>query len=104
MQPFGAFIELAPGIDGLLHVSELGDGKRLALSSDAPTELSTSLKVVDDNSYRVALVDREGMGNSGETEYFIRTLEDRPPDVRVLKPATDRSVTRLEEVDIKISK
>jgi Domain of unknown function (DUF4175) len=78
----------------------LGDGKRLALSSDAPTELSTSLKVVDDNSYRVALVDREGMGNSGETEYFIRTLDDRPPDVRILKPASDRSVTRLEEVDV----
>jgi Domain of unknown function (DUF4175) len=78
----------------------LGDGKRLALTSDAPTELSTSLKVVDDNSYRVALVDREGMGNSGETEYFIRTLDDRPPDVRILKPASDRSVTRLEEVDV----
>ena len=29
MQPFGAFVELIPGIDGLLHVSELGDGKRL---------------------------------------------------------------------------
>lgn len=29
MQPFGAFIELLPGVDGLLHVSELGDGKRL---------------------------------------------------------------------------
>ena len=78
----------------------LGDGKRLALSADAPTELSTSLKVVDDNSYRVALVDREGVGNSGETEYFIRTLDDRPPDVRILKPASDRSVTRLEEVDV----
>src|SRR5436190_3046371 len=78
----------------------LGDGKRLALTSEAPTELSASLKVVDDNSYRVALVDREGMGNSGETEYFIRTLDDRPPDVRVLKPASDRSVTRLEEVDV----
>jgi hypothetical protein len=80
----------------------LGDGKRLALTSDAPNELSTSLKVVDDNSYRVALVDREGMGNSGETEYFIRTLDDRPPDVRILKPATDRSVTRLEEVDVEV--
>ncbi|HMJ86212.1 MAG TPA: DUF4175 family protein [Vicinamibacterales bacterium] len=80
----------------------LGDGKRLALTSEAPTELSTSLKVVDDNSYRVALVDREGMGTSGETEYFIRTLDDRPPDVRILKPASDRSVTRLEEVDVEV--
>ena len=78
----------------------LGDGKRLALTTDAPTELSTSLKVLDDNSYRVSLVDREGVGNGGETEYFIRTLDDRPRDVRILKPASDRSVTRLEEVDV----
>ena len=78
----------------------LSDGKRLALSADAPTEFSTSIKVVDDNSYRVALADRDGMENAGDTEYFIRTLEDRPPDVRILKPASDRPVTRLEEVDI----
>ena len=78
----------------------LGDGKPLTLSPEAPNELSASLKVTDDNSYRIALADREGIGSPGDTEYFIRTLEDRPPDVRVLKPATDRSVTRLEEVDI----
>ena len=67
----------------------------------SPNELSRArLTVVDDNSYRVALADRDGMSNPGDTEYFIRTLEDRPPDVRILKPATDRSVTRLEEVDI----
>ena len=65
-----------------------------------PTELSASLKVTSDDSYRVALADRDGIVKPGDTEYFIRTLEDRPPEVRVLKPATDRSVTRLEEVDI----
>ena len=78
----------------------LGDGKSLALSVDSPTQLSGSLKVVDDNSYRVALADREGTASPGETEYFIRPLEDRPPEVRILRPAADRSVTRLEEVDI----
>jgi hypothetical protein len=56
--------------------------------------------VSSDDSYRLVLADRDGVGNAGDTEYFIRTLEDRPPDVRLLKPATDRSVTRLEEVDI----
>jgi hypothetical protein len=106
----GGDIYAPPGTDVRVHVftdrpaatgeMTLGDGKRLALTSDAPAELSASLKVVDDNSYRVALADREGMGNSGETEYFIRTLDDRPPDVRILKPASDRSVTRLEEVDV----
>ena len=29
LQPFGAFIELAPGIDGLAHISELGAGRRI---------------------------------------------------------------------------
>jgi len=35
--------------------------------------------------------DRDGVGNPGDTEYFIRTLEDRPPDVR-LPEAGDRSI------------
>src|SRR5216683_2388379 len=78
----------------------LADGKSIALAAEAENRLTASLKVTDDNSYRVALADRDGMDNPGETEYVIRTLEDRPPEVRILKPATDRSVTRLEEVDI----
>jgi len=77
-----------------------GDGKSIALMADKPTEFSASLKVVADNSYRIALDGPEGVSNPGETEYFVRTLEDRPPEVRILKPATDRSVMRLEEVDI----
>jgi hypothetical protein len=78
----------------------LADGKQIALAADAANRLTASLKVTDDNSYRVALADRDGMDNPGETEYFIRMLEDRPPEVRILKPATDRAVTRLEEVDV----
>lgn len=29
LQPFGAFVEIAPGIDGLVHISELAQGKRI---------------------------------------------------------------------------
>ncbi len=29
VQPFGAFVELAPGIEGLVHISELGAGRRI---------------------------------------------------------------------------
>ena len=29
LQPFGAFVEIAPGIDGLVHISELGAGRRI---------------------------------------------------------------------------
>jgi small subunit ribosomal protein S1 len=29
LAPFGAFVTLAPGIDGLIHISQLGQGKRI---------------------------------------------------------------------------
>jgi small subunit ribosomal protein S1 len=28
-QPFGAFVELEPGLEGMIHISELGAGRRL---------------------------------------------------------------------------
>jgi len=77
-----------------------GDGKTIDLAPESTTSFTTAFKVVDDNSYRIALADRDGFANPGDTEYFVRMLADRPPDVRVLKPAADRAVTRLEEVDI----
>ena len=42
--------------------------------------------------------DHDGLESAGDTEYFIRTLDDRPPDVRILRPASDKQVTPLEEV------
>jgi small subunit ribosomal protein S1 len=35
VEPFGAFVELAPGIEGLIHVSALGGGKPLRHARDA---------------------------------------------------------------------
>ncbi len=48
----------------------------------------------------MALADADGMNSRGDTEYFIRILDDRPPEVHVVRPASDRRVTRLEEVEI----
>jgi hypothetical protein len=79
---------------------KLGDGKSVALVPLDGRTLSGALRILEDGSYRIALADREGLGSPGETEYFIRMLEDQPPAVRVLRPARDRTVTRLEEVDI----
>ena len=62
--------------------------------------LTGALQITEDSSYRVTLADTEGLSSRGDTEYFIRTLEDRPPEVHVLRPASDRRVTPLEEVDI----
>ncbi|MBI2828870.1 MAG: hypothetical protein HYX77_06330 [Acidobacteria bacterium] len=67
------------------------------------TVLEGELIIAEDGSYRVALTDADGLSNPGDTEYFIRTLQDRPPDVRIIRPASDRQVTPVEEVSIEAS-
>jgi small subunit ribosomal protein S1 len=52
VQPFGAFIELATGVDGLAHISELGAGRRIS----HPREV---LSVGDKVQARVLGVDME---------------------------------------------
>jgi hypothetical protein len=75
-------------------------GTRVPLASGDGGPLTATLPVNGDGSYRVALVSRDGIDAPGDTEYFIRVLDDRPPDVRIVRPATDRQVTPLEEVTI----
>ena len=77
----------------------ISGGPTVALAADGNT-LQGVLVIGDDGSYRVALSDADGLNNPGDTEYFIRTLQDRPPDVRIVRPASDRQVTRVEEVAI----
>jgi hypothetical protein len=78
----------------------LTGGQAQPLANDGPTVMSAALKVEKDTAYRITLADRDGLSSDGDTEYFIRVLDDRPPEVHVTKPAGDRAVTRLEEVDI----
>ncbi|MSO35318.1 MAG: hypothetical protein EXQ50_01225 [Acidobacteria bacterium] len=76
----------------------LSDGAVVAIEG-TDTVLSAALTVAKDSSYRIALNDIDGLSSEG-TEYFIRMLNDRPPDVRILRPAVDRHVSPLEEVAI----
>ena len=62
--------------------------------------LETSFTLDKDAAYRVTLNDIDGLTNVDATEYFIRLLNDRPPDVRVMRPGSDRQVTRLEEITV----
>jgi hypothetical protein len=47
----------------------------------------------------VALVDADGLRSDG-TEYFVRVMDDHPPEVHILRPTGDQGVTSLEEVPI----
>ncbi len=80
-------------------VLTLQGGREVVFTGDADV-LEASLDVTDDGSYRVALVDLDGLTNPGDTEYFIRIMNDRPPEVRIVRPGSDRQITSLEEVVI----
>jgi small subunit ribosomal protein S1 len=65
VEPFGAFVELAPGVEGLAHISTLGGGKPLRHARDA-------VKPGDRLEVTVIAVDRErrrlSLAPAGESE------------------------------------
>lgn len=57
LQPFGAFVELRPGVDGLIHISALSD-RRIAHPRDAVSvgdEVTVQVEKIDTTEKRVAL-------------------------------------------------
>jgi len=57
-EPFGAFVEVAPGVEGLLHVSELGGGKHLRHAREAvkPGDaVEVTILAVDAEKRRISL-------------------------------------------------
>ncbi|MBA3270817.1 MAG: hypothetical protein H0T71_09910 [Acidobacteria bacterium] len=99
--PPGTRVRLAIAADKPIATAFLllDDGRKIALDGESQ-QLDGALTIEADGSYRVALADHDGLETAGDTEYYIRTLDDRPPDVRILRPATDKQVTPLEEVHI----
>lgn len=58
LQPFGAFVELAPGVDGLVHISELAAGRRINHPSEvvnAGDEVEATVLGVDLERRRISL-------------------------------------------------
>lgn len=58
LMPFGAFLELAPGVEGLLHVSEMSADKRVRAPGDlvkVGDELDVSILAADPGQRRISL-------------------------------------------------
>ena len=75
------------------------EAARARLRAQTIVVLEVELVLSRDDSYRLRLTDGDGLGRA-DTEYFIRLMDDRPPDVRILRPAGDQQITPLEEVAI----
>ena len=64
--PFGAFVELVPGVDGLVHISEMSYTKRVLKTEDEvkPGEMvSVIIKAIEPDKKRIALSIRETYGD-----------------------------------------
>ena len=57
LQPFGAFVELAPGVDGLIHISAMSE-RRIAHPRDVlkvGDEVEVKVEKIDENEKRIGL-------------------------------------------------
>ncbi len=67
---YGAFIEIAPGIEGLVHISEFSWTKRVARASDmlnVGDEVQVAVLSVDSDSQKIALGIRQTQDNPWDT-------------------------------------
>src|SRR5436309_7176277 len=79
--PYGAFIELEPGVEGLVHVTELSWTKRIAKPSDvlkADQELEAIVLGINREEQKISLGIRQL-----ETNPWDRALEKYPPGTRI---------------------
>jgi len=80
---FGAFITLEPGVDGLLHISKLGSGRRINHPREVvETGQSITVKIdaVDTEKKRISLIpeDYTDKGSEGDDNY-IPPPKNQPP-------------------------
>ncbi len=69
LAPFGAFMEIAPGIEGLVHVSEMSYLKRVHKPGDmlaVGDRVPVMIKSIDPQSRRIALSMRDAEGDPWE--------------------------------------
>ncbi len=100
--PAGTRVRLRIHTDKTVAAGDLalGSVSKVSLQRAGDRLLEGVLTLARDDSYRVNLADADGLRAAGDTEYFIRLMDDRPPDVRIIRPSRDQQITPLEEVAI----
>ncbi len=77
LAPFGAFVTLEPGIDGLVHISELGKGKRVNHPREVLEENQTiEVKItrVDEEEKRLSLTMISNGQDSEDSDYYKKHI------------------------------
>lgn len=83
--PFGLFVELEPGLEGLVHVSKLGLGRRVEDPStefNVGDEVEAFVEMVNAADRKISLTMNK---KSAEKEVVVSTEESKPLDPSFLK-------------------
>jgi len=82
---FGAFITLEAGVDGLLHISKLGKGKKIKHAQDVLSkdrEIDVRIEKIDRDNKRISLDlatnSEEKNGSSEESENYLSYMPKAP--------------------------
>jgi len=77
---FGAFVEIAPGVDGLVHISEMSHTRRVLRPEDVVGEgeqVQVVIKAIDQESKRISLSIKDALGDPWtgvSTKYIPGTM------------------------------
>ena len=99
---FGAFVTLIPGVDGLIHISKLGRGKRITHPSEVLTEgesVAVKIEKIDRESKRISLVlvGDEEEAKAEELEDFSKYVGKAPGSFGSLGEALQKKVGAKEK-------
>jgi small subunit ribosomal protein S1 len=78
LAPFGAFVTLEDGVDGLLHISKIGEGRRINHPREALKEgqsLAVTIEEIDPARRRISLAPAALKAEAQDTAAYV----DRPP-------------------------
>ena len=79
---FGAFVTLEPGVDGLLHISKLGSGRRINHPREvleAGQEITVKIDGVDREEKRISLVPEDFTAQEEEEKNYTPPPRDSKP-------------------------
>ena len=80
LQPFGAFVEIAPGVEGLVHISELGANRRINHPKEVVSvgqQVEATVLSIDHERHRLSLS-------------MAASTDAAPEDVAAVKRAPDK--------------
>ena len=99
---FGAFVTLLPGVDGLIHISKLGRGKRITHPSEVLTEgqsIGVTIEKIDRDAKRIslALTGDDEEEKAEELEDFQKYVGKAPGSFGSLGDALQKKLAAMDK-------